>query len=309
MVSLICCIAKVRCDHGRPICGRCWRRGLQVQCVFHPAPMTKPKSARDRISDGISTAIAPKSRDQCPRPSVAGADGNDPNRDFEQHLSRSQDIPVDDIHPTSRGPRTSSNCEPAPTPSTIIPEHTEDDDKLALIREALLDIPKFLTIADIIPVYFAGSQAANLPGPLVTPAIASLADLANRHQLYHVTSRGDQRLHFLAQTVLDSTRQPAVITSSTTPKSFLAQYTGDCFRLEYLGLLYAIAARTSFVMLSKRDQDVEFLRRLFRASNICLTIAREVTAVNDAMVWLALEHVLLCTNIQGDLSKLPCSRI
>jgi hypothetical protein len=271
--------------------------------------MTKAKKSQDRTSGGVSTVIASKSRDSHQEQSIAGAQGDNVNENLEQHLSHSREFVLGDIHSTIRGPRTSiPNNEPIPTPSTIIPEHTEDNDKLALIREALWDIPKFLTIAEIIPVYFSDSQAANLPGPLVTPAITSLADLANRHRLHHVTSRDDQRLHALARTVLDSTRQPIVITSSTTPKSFLAQYTDGRFRLEYLGLLYAIAARTSSVMLSKRDQDVGFLRRLFRASNICLTIAREVSAVNDAMVWLALEHVILCTIIQGDLSKPSCFR-
>ena len=270
--------------------------------------MTKVKGAQDRTLGASSNAIAPKSRDTRLEPSIAVAHGDNLDEDLEQHLSHAREFTIADIHSTIRGPRPSiTNNEPVPTPSTIIPEHTEDDDKLALIREVLWDIPKFLTIAERIPVYFSNSQAANLPGPMVIPAIASLADLAASHQLHSVASREDQRLHALARTVLESTRQPVIVSSSTTPKSFLAQYTGERFRLEYFGLLYAIAARTSSVMLSKRDQDVEFLRRLFRASNICLTISREVSAVNDALVWLALEHALLCTNIQGDLSKPPCS--
>lgn len=36
-----CRKAKVRCDHSRPTCARCRRRGLTSRCFYHPAPLTR----------------------------------------------------------------------------------------------------------------------------------------------------------------------------------------------------------------------------------------------------------------------------
>ena len=36
---------------------------------------------------------------------------------------------------------------------------------------------------------------------------------------------------------------------------------------------------------------------------IQLSLARELTSINDAMVWLSFETMILCSNIYGDLSK------
>lgn len=40
-----CRKAKLRCDHEMPVCGRCAQRGQQSSCIYHPAPMTQPRSA------------------------------------------------------------------------------------------------------------------------------------------------------------------------------------------------------------------------------------------------------------------------
>ncbi|KAF2655662.1 hypothetical protein K491DRAFT_414301 [Lophiostoma macrostomum CBS 122681] len=39
-----CRKGKLRCDHMMPSCGRCTRRNKQEQCVYHPAPLTKPNA-------------------------------------------------------------------------------------------------------------------------------------------------------------------------------------------------------------------------------------------------------------------------
>ncbi|KAF2758840.1 hypothetical protein EJ05DRAFT_509736, partial [Pseudovirgaria hyperparasitica] len=39
-----CRKAKLRCDHAVPACARCTRRNRADLCVYHPAPLTRPKS-------------------------------------------------------------------------------------------------------------------------------------------------------------------------------------------------------------------------------------------------------------------------
>lgn len=40
-----CRVSKLRCDHTSPACGRCVRVGRAGLCVYHPAPMSRPKEA------------------------------------------------------------------------------------------------------------------------------------------------------------------------------------------------------------------------------------------------------------------------
>lgn len=40
-----CRKGKLRCDHNSPVCGRCARRNKPDQCVYHPAPLTKPRQS------------------------------------------------------------------------------------------------------------------------------------------------------------------------------------------------------------------------------------------------------------------------
>ncbi|KAF2165409.1 hypothetical protein M409DRAFT_24259 [Zasmidium cellare ATCC 36951] len=40
-----CRRGKLRCDHNSPVCGRCARRNKPDQCIYHPAPLTKPRTA------------------------------------------------------------------------------------------------------------------------------------------------------------------------------------------------------------------------------------------------------------------------
>ncbi|RDW67611.1 hypothetical protein BP6252_09007 [Coleophoma cylindrospora] len=54
-----CRKAKVRCDHGDPICGRCVRRNLS--CIYHPAPLTRPRQAKVIPSPPYSIPTATRS--------------------------------------------------------------------------------------------------------------------------------------------------------------------------------------------------------------------------------------------------------
>ncbi|KAE9363900.1 hypothetical protein N431DRAFT_550594 [Stipitochalara longipes BDJ] len=50
-----CRHSKLRCDHNRPICGRCVRRGLpQSRCHYHPAPMAMARQSTPQSVQDIS---------------------------------------------------------------------------------------------------------------------------------------------------------------------------------------------------------------------------------------------------------------
>lgn len=83
-----CRKGKLRCDHIMPTCGRCARRNKADQCVYHPAPMTRPRSTATRselVPSPPHTAspefsppqTAPLQSHASPL-SVADAESNDP---------------------------------------------------------------------------------------------------------------------------------------------------------------------------------------------------------------------------------------
>ncbi|KAF4231750.1 hypothetical protein CNMCM6805_010339 [Aspergillus fumigatiaffinis] len=77
-----CRKSKLGCDHTRPICNRCVRRGRTDECFYHPAPLTKPRQsnataqsqtqdpgASDRIRDlSVSSTVSGSSAAHHPSP-------------------------------------------------------------------------------------------------------------------------------------------------------------------------------------------------------------------------------------------------
>lgn len=57
-----CRIAKAACDHGLPKCQRCIRKGIEVRCNYHPAPMTKAPGAKPTSSISKPDHHLPKHR-------------------------------------------------------------------------------------------------------------------------------------------------------------------------------------------------------------------------------------------------------
>lgn len=82
-------------------------------------------------------------------------------------------------------------------------------------------------------------------------------------------------------------------------------YNGESLRLETVGLIYSIAARSCTLGLGRDDEKREdFVQAMFRCSTTCLRLVRDIAPqINDATVWLAYENLLLTMSIHGDASK------
>lgn len=49
-----CRKGKLACDHTTPICNRCIRRKITAKCIYHPAPMTRPRDSQASTSPSIN---------------------------------------------------------------------------------------------------------------------------------------------------------------------------------------------------------------------------------------------------------------
>ena len=173
---------------------------------------------------------------------------------------------------------------------------------MAGVIEVLTHLRNFPMIRRIIDAYFPIAPTTNVPRGLILPALDRLSDFVDRHGLLNTESSNIAEMKEVAEDLLRATIEPVVITSSLLPDEFLAMQTLPHFRLEYLGLLCAIGSRGHVIGLFGEARDA-FMLSTLRACTICLQLSRELTSINDAMVWLSFETMILCSNIYGDLSK------
>jgi hypothetical protein len=103
---------------------------------------------------------------------------------------------------------------------------------------------------------------------------------------------------------LKSTSTAVSITATLTPAEFINMHTGEHLRLEYLGIILCLAARSAIFELAQENESYDnFIRDLYWCSTACLRLARELTPLNDAMTWLSLNDFTLTTSTEGDSSK------
>lgn len=294
-----CRKGKIRCDHQRPICDRCHRRGMESQCWYHPAPLSKPRTGRDRTVgvDNPNTLSGPSPRNTR---NLQQTGTTDTHRAIELTVNTPGGSPpggaiLPPIEPGVASPG------PGP-PTTTAGDHTRHSHRVELVVELLGHLKHLTLIQKLLEEYYTISQAGVVPGPLVLLAVSTL-----RNQSSYVlgTTEGDSgSVSQLAVSVLRSTALEVDVSPSVTSSEFLACYTGERLRLETIGLIYNIAARSCWLGLSRDDEKRDgFLQSMLQSSNDCLRLARDIAPqVNDMTVWLAYENILLTIVTQEDTS-------
>lgn len=285
-----CRKCKIRCDHRKPICASCQRRSLQ--CWYHPAPLTKQRNFQGPT---ISTP-----------PSSTSVVQSEPSNNAN---SPSTGTPIFHTWPflsaepndlTSRAPVTGGH-------NYNIKAHNEH---LATIEDIVSQLKLLPVIEKRIHEYYSFSQVALVPRPLVLQLITSLRiglagsgymkeERTNRISIH----QGPQ----LAEDILRSSSSDVAITQDLDLEAFCALFSGANLRIETLGLLYTMAARSSLYTEGYADdkyQDDKFTTEMGWYGNLCLRLARELAPeTTDLMVWLAHENLQLTTLFEGDASE------
>ncbi|KAK4501066.1 hypothetical protein PRZ48_006872 [Zasmidium cellare] len=130
-------------------------------------------------------------------------------------------------------------------------EHT------ARIAEVLGHLQDFRRIEELMAAYWPASQSAILPGALIMSGLSSLGRMVAECSGFN---DGEHTLQ-LAKRIMDSTSYRVKVDASLTPMDFMGFFTGDNLRLEYLGLVFSIAARSYFIGMAKDPAwDGHFLK-------------------------------------------------
>ncbi|KAI1442713.1 hypothetical protein F5Y02DRAFT_395330 [Annulohypoxylon stygium] len=284
-----CRKAKIRCDHLKPICGPCRRRGLESQCWYHPAPLTKQ---RDSQRSTPPTPTRANSVDH------QGLDSDTPENNPTKPLSNFS---------FSTWPSILNHSN---RPVSHVPIYKSLNEKaykgnLAVAEEIVAQLKFLPFIEKLFDEYFSFSQIALVPRQLILKLVKSIRNsLAIPDQGHEEKIKCIPDTSRIAEDVLRSSSSDVVITSSLDPDGFCALYSGENLRVETLGLLYTTAARSYLcgMIYDERKHD-GFIQAMIRCSNLSLQLARDLsTQTNDFIIWLAHDNLQLTTLIEGEPS-------
>ena len=158
--------------------------------------------------------------------------------------------------------------------------------------------------------YYSFSQVALVPRLLMLQLIASIRIGLAASGYTKEEKTEELSVHHcsrLAEDLLRSSSSEVVITLDLDLEAFCALFSGANLRIETLGLLYTMAARSSLYAVGHghdKYQDDGFIREMGWCGNLSLRLARELAPqTTDLMTWLAYENLQLTTLFEGDASK------
>lgn len=299
-----CRKGKIRCDHQKPVCAPCRRRSREARCFYHPAPLTRQRasaSTRTAANETIGqvgdlvepTSVEDNSTqlgDSCTATVSAGSIPRVAAWSFMYNEHPDSGLPSQPFRP---------ECQ------------KNSEEKLAAIQEIVSLLRYFSLIERLIEEYFSFSQAAIVPRPVVRQLFECIkssvyeSDSAQSHDTLK-SKQSSGIIPDLTATLLRSRSETAAITSSLDLGGFCALFSGPRLRMETLGLMYTIAARSYLYSRRRDDKKIDSLvQQMIRCSNLSLRLSHELAAqdTNDVIIWLGLENVQLTSLLEGHGSK------
>lgn len=265
----------------RPVCGRCQHRGIIEKCFYHPAPLTKPRG---------TGSLRPGATNKVGTPQIVlGTHGPvvvDDNSDEPIHFAlRAGNESESDV-------RNSQFQDPEANLRRQVSETLKLLEPLRHVEE----------IAQLVEYYVVSSQVALVPAPIMRYATSTLLETAREVSSLRGNGTNADALTDFASAVLYHTSSPVVVHPDLEYEAFVDMFTGKHLRLEMLGLIYTIAARSRVYRHPRsavRHDSITY--QLFKASQAALNLARELApTINDVLIWLAFDITRLYTNAQGD---------
>lgn len=326
-----CRIAKLRCDHTRPVCGRCARKRDPNACVYHPAPLTHAKRADTDSSpaesrrDSITTTIHKNTSlaGQWKRYRVAAAVSESSSKVSPASVSSTglaSQAPTGFLGSTSYwadfdendrpSPRTpmawstkASGSAPSPeSQNQNLPDHGQVESGAQILALLFEDVPLFETI---IKRQLDNSCIWILGWPIMAELFNSIDSLGDNSSLSK-SVRTAADLTALSRTLFDNSRCLTQTSQSTTMVEFVE---ATFARWETIGLLFA-AIGTAAATLPKGHNpiqldestvvDADKLARVCSdVSEICLGFCN-IGVVTDGLCWLLFQQLTLLNHIYGD---------
>lgn len=256
---------KIGCDHRKPTCKRCERRGQTSRCVYRSTPLTRNGSSDSTTQRSLI------------RPNISP------------------------LPPQSNAVEAQSKATPA---VQALPPLTDTGLCVQQVKDILRQLKHFSRIETLLRDYYALSQGPIVPGPVLFAVLEAARISTALWQAVDQVDTDDSLLLSEAANIMSTTSSALSISSSTSTSDFCSMLCDEHIRLEALGIIYSVAARACKFIARRKDSSHEsFINSLYVNSLECRKIARHVAPMNDALVWLTYENVILTTYMHGDSSE------
>lgn len=286
-----CRKSKLRCDHSRPICGRCARRRrTEQQCHYHPAPTAKLATPR---SDRETT-----DQPEVPR-SVERASSPYELINMNQNLMSFADPSTPRPQPSYTALTRTGVALPQPSPP--------NQQTISEGAKLLNDIFELVTeIGEPFKSFSMPETEPCIHGPLVkavwTTTNNSIQALLN--------NRSGLNLASISGAIFDRTSLPPVFPPSAASGAFESALAKQALRWEMIGLYcaqigvylgeekdrsFSLSAHKSW----KTDRKT-LMHMAFQACIQCESFCGSMGAINDLTLWFIMLTVLLATWCFGD---------
>lgn len=260
---------KIGCDHRKPICKRCERRGQTARCIYQPTPTTETGPRASLSSTGRST-----SRGLLREAGV-----------------KAQSNPSPVLQPASPAP---TDAEQRVRQVKDVLRHLRHFDRIhQLLRDYYAS-----NQGPIVPgvIVFAILEAARNSTSLWQAISSSESDdtllLSAAQQTISITKCA---IEITPKTTV------AAFCASLCSESIRLEALGIVCSVAARACKFA-TRRNDF------SQD-DFINDLYGCSLECRRLSREIATMNDALLWLTYENVILTTYMHGDSSEYVWQRL
>ncbi|KAL4928477.1 putative C6 transcription factor [Aspergillus undulatus] len=308
-----CRKSKLKCDHGRPVCGRCSLKNITQRCYYHPAPMTKQDTLAQR-----------------PPAKRARTEPSNSNEVSSMPIS----VPQFALGVTER-PSTTPGYLGSTSFSAVFTEHRTEisfeesscvaegvfatlDDRFRL--ESGLEVLKFLYRSNVCDIlirrFYAGHIMAAI-SPLIIEAI--MHSIRRIFDGFDRSQDLEKQLQDLVLRVFRSTAYSLTSHSLMTVEEYFASFTDGKLRWEAIGMMLATAG---IALMSTADSDPDLMRvapdaqakdtlrtQVMEASGICLGFCDSAASINELRAFHQHSDLLLRTQYWGDTSYAAWRRL
>ncbi|KAJ6007697.1 hypothetical protein N7540_011673 [Penicillium herquei] len=293
-----CRKSKLRCDHNRPICGRCARRRLSAQqCQYHPAPMAKQPTPKESTPQSDSnTSYQQNVSTEFPIASPEGSQAYEPiNMNKNLMCFADPDTPqVQRIYTSLT--RTGVASHQAPMPGRYI-----ISDGARLLND-ILDL--VIEIGETLEPLSVLDENLYFHGPVLEAAwkgaYKSIKEL--------LKNRSTTNMESISAAVFTRTSSPPFFPPAAV--EFRSAIFAQALRWEIIGIFCAqigvflggekdkiFGLATNQTLRSDRKT---LMQRAFQACIQCELFCEYLGAVNDFTLWFLLLTLLLATWCFGD---------
>lgn len=251
-----------------------------------------PSLAADSDSEQRTTSFPDAESAQTYRPGYLGP------------TSYAAGLPRDDYLNQSSHRRNSDGSDASDHELTF-QHYISKSTRMRMTLDVLSSLRHICLIERLVLEYCESNQAGTVAAPIILNSLVSIKTTVEKFGLENTAPDAQ-----LSTAILSNTMRPLEIPWSTEASSFHELFTGTKIRLEIIGLIVTIAARSMFFGLAldmwngndRRAIRPQFTNEMLRASTTCLELCMRLTTVNDLLLWLLYDNLLLTSIMCGDTS-------